>query len=47
MRIKTEVVSLWVDVAHLIDSLLAAVKVSKGGNRGWEIIPQNNCQGEK
>ena len=28
-------VSLWVDVAHLIDSLLAAVKVSKGGNRGW------------
>ena len=32
MRIKTAVVSLWFDVAHLTDSLLEAIKVCQGDN---------------
>ena len=47
VRIKTAVVSLWVDVAHLTDSLLEAIKVCRGGNGGRETIPLNNCQGKK
>ena len=31
VRIKTAVVSLWFDVAHLTDSLLEAIKVCQGG----------------
>ena len=47
VRIKTAVVSLWFDVAHLTDSLLEAIKVCQGGNGGRETIPLNNCQGKK
>ena len=47
VRIKTGVVSLWFDVAHLTDSLLEAIKACQGGNGGWETIPLNNCQGKK
>ena len=45
--IKTAVVSLWFEVAHLTDSLLEAIKVCQGGNGGRETIPLNNCQGKK
>ena len=47
VRIKTAVVSLWFNVAHLTDSLLEAIKVCQGGNGNRETFPLNNCQGKK
>ena len=47
VRIKTAVVSLRFDVAHLTGNLLEAIKVCQGGNGGQETIPLNNCQGKK
>ena len=31
------------EVAHLTDSFLKYVRIGQGSNRGWKMMPLNNC----
>ena len=37
--------NLGFQMAHLTDSPLEAVKVCKGGNGCWKVVPLNECKG--